>query len=125
MSHTTHTAHPKGGILLPDFTVAGHTWQELRFYAMGTYSNGRLALALANSDGFLITVTVNMVAATPGPDCVFVKTWSENEGILKQLTTAGILASTGRTVPAGFTAAHEARLLVDPATLALAAGVDL
>lgn len=125
MSHTTHTAHPKGGILLPDITVEGHTWQELRLYAMGTYSNGRLALALANSDGWLIDVTINMVAATPGPGCVFVKTWSENEGILDQLTAAAILDPTGLTTPAGLTTAHEARLLVDPATLALADGVDL
>lgn len=125
MSHTTHTTHPEGGLLLPNFAVAGHTWRELRLYTMGTYSNGRIALALANSDGYLIDVTVNMVDAVPGPDCMFIKTWSENQGILDQLTAAGILDRTGITTPAGYTTAAEARLLVDPATLALADGVDL
>jgi hypothetical protein len=46
------------------------------------------------------------------PDEVYVKNWSENEGLLGALVAAGIVEDTGRTLPTGFVRANVCRLLI-------------
>jgi hypothetical protein len=45
------------------------------------------------------------------PDEVFVKNWSENEGLLPALIAAGIVEDTGQALPTGFVRANVCRLL--------------
>jgi hypothetical protein len=44
-------------------------------------------------------------------DEVYVKNWSENEGLLGALVAAGIVEDTGRMLPTGFVRANVCRLL--------------
>jgi hypothetical protein len=68
------------------------------------YGNGRPALQLVDaSDGEPIaTATVNLPDLPAGPNQVFIKDYSENEGMLKALTEAGVVKPTGETVRSGF-----------------------
>ena len=45
-------------------------------------------------------------------DEVFIKNWSENEGLLDALVAGGIVENTGRVLPTGFVRANVCRLLV-------------
>lgn len=68
------------------------------------YTNGRPALQLIDAhDGepFLVA-TVNLPDIVAGRNEVFIKDYSENEGILAVLEEAGVVKATGRTVISGF-----------------------
>ncbi len=85
--------------------------------AVGQYGNGRVALSLIaaspdDPDQKIDTATVNVVDAHPAPGCVFIKDYSENEGMMAALEASGVVKSTGRHVPTGYVEALEARLLV-------------
>ena len=89
---------------------------ELSFHK---YGNGRPAIELICDDGGpYATATVNMVDAMPAKDCVFIKDYSENEGMLDSLVKAGVVEPTGVMVRAGFVRVPEARLLPPYAAMA-------
>jgi hypothetical protein len=75
---------------------------------VGTYTNGRLALALAYWDEEMqgwfphVKVTVNMPEVHLNEGEFLVKDWSENEPIATALLEAGWLIRTGREVHSGF-----------------------
>lgn len=66
----------------------------------------------------IATATVNIPEANhllegkAGEEFIFVKDYSENSGMMAALEAAGIAADTGRRVPAGFTKATVARMLL-------------
>jgi len=68
------------------------------------YANGRPALELidAGNGEPITTATVNLPHLPAGPNRVFIKDYSENEGILSALVAAGIVKPTGETVQSGF-----------------------
>ena len=79
----------------------------------GTYPNGRTAIQLYDAEigDPIATATVN-IPDEPLPDNhVFIKNWSENEGILDSLVEADYVKPTGRTVNTGYVTAIEAELL--------------
>ena len=81
-----------------------------------TYAdNGRTAISLHDiSDNSLVLVaTVNLPEHYLADGHVFIKDWSENEGVLRALYDAGIVTNTGFTVQTGYVKAHECKLLVD------------
>jgi len=78
------------------------------------YRDGSLALVLWEPEGLLATATVYLKHEKPDEGCVWIKDWSENDGMLLSLTQAGVIQPTGRVVQAGFTHAHEARVLSCP-----------
>ena len=81
-----------------------------------TYAdNGRTAISLHDiSDDSLVAVsTVNLPEFFLEDRHVFIKDWSENEGILSALEEAGLIKVTGVTVPIGHVYAYKCRLLVD------------
>jgi hypothetical protein len=45
------------------------------------------------------------------PDHVWIKSWSENEGVVQALEEAGIIELTGQLWPCGYAVAFEGRLL--------------
>jgi hypothetical protein len=91
---------------------------ELDLVQTGCYPNGRPALGLIDpEDGEpYFTVTVNLPDQEIPEGHVFVKAWSENEGLLQALIKAGVLEVIDWT-PCGYTEAAECKLLIDPILL--------
>lgn len=59
------------------------------------------------------TASVCIPDDKPQPGCVWIKTWSENEGILDALLEAGVISeTTGRFARTGFTHAIECKLAI-------------
>jgi len=48
----------------------------------------------------------------PSPGNVFIKDWSENEGMLQALHDVGIIGPVLRTIPTGHTQTFECKLLI-------------
>lgn len=94
----------------------------------GRYASGELAIQIMNAEDGQpeAKATVSLVpygAPEPGEFGVWLKGWSENEGIPEALAKAGIVILTGRTWETGYTEAHHAEL-TEAARAALAqAGV--
>lgn len=87
---------------------------QFAFYAVGDKPEKRIAIVLVDSksrrEGPLMTVTVNFPDALPDAQCVWIKEWSENEGITQALVNAKVGTLTGKIHPAGYSIAHELRL---------------
>src|SRR5690606_10426483 len=68
------------------------------------YGNDRPALQLIDAeDGSPIaTATVNLPDLPAGPNQVFIKDYSENEGMLAALVAEGVVKPTGQTVRSGY-----------------------
>lgn len=75
--------------------------------------NDRVALELCDVDGECVAVaTVNLPLVPCPDDHVFIKDYSENSGILAALVDAKVIGPAIRVVNAGFTYAHECKLLM-------------
>ena len=67
------------------------------------YQNGRIALFLVSVEGELIsTCTTNIPEIPLDDDEVFIKDYSENEGILEFLVKEGIVKDTGQVLLSGY-----------------------
>ena len=77
------------------------------------YPGGRTALVLIDArDGDQVaTVTVNLPDQPLGANEVFVKDWSENDGMVAAMERAGILRNTGEYVRAGYVVAPKCELI--------------
>jgi hypothetical protein len=79
-------------------------------------NNGRIALKIIDeSEGYRETVaiaTVNLPDEPLEPDEVFIKDWSENEGVLKDLIAMGIISKPIGSVRTEFCVAHKCKLLI-------------
>ncbi len=77
------------------------------------YANGRPALILkdAHNGEEVAVATVNLPAVAVGPNQVFIKDYSENEGVLAALDAAGIVKSTNVMASAGFASVPICELL--------------
>lgn len=90
------------------YSDGGH----LRF---AKYADGSTAIEIIDDNGQpQLKATVNMAPEKPAEGCVFLKGWSENEGIIEALVNARVVGLTGRKVRAGYAFAQEARLLIQP-----------
>lgn len=76
------------------------------------YSNGRTALLLMDEEGQVACATVNLPELNLHDGEVFIKTWSENEGMMEFLLDNNIIIDTGREVPTGFVVARVGKLLI-------------
>ena len=83
---------------------------ELVFKNYGNGSTAIEAFSLYGEPEFIATVALDEV---PGKGKVFLKGWSENEGIPDALVKAGVVKLTGRKISTGFCEALEADLLID------------
>ena len=80
----------------------------------GTYSDGSTAIRGFSLIGEpLFTATVTIPSEKPINGFVFLKDWSENEGIAQELVKAGIVELTNKRIPVGFCEALEARLITN------------
>ena len=75
------------------------------------YHDNRTAIDLICTNGEpYTTATVNLPGESLEPGFVFIKDYSENEGVLAALEKAGIVKTTGRVVESGFVTIPEAQL---------------
>ena len=83
------------------------------------YQNGRIALSLvdANNGEPVATATCNIPELPLEDHEVFIKDYSENEGMLATLEKAGIVRNTGQYVTSGFVKIPVCELLIDPTEL--------
>lgn len=81
------------------------------------YTTGHLAITVFDPDTGepICHATCNMPEYPAQQNCVWIKNWSENEGIWQALIAAKIVSATGRQRQIGHVAAQEA--LLTPATL--------
>lgn len=79
-------------------------------------TNGRVALVIVDeSEGYRETVsiaTVNIPDEPLEPDEVFIKDWSENEGVLNDLIEMGVISESISSVQTGFCVAYKCKLLI-------------
>ncbi len=77
------------------------------------YGNGRPALILrdAKDGGQVAVATVNLPGVSVGPDEVFIKDYSENEGMFAALVQAGVVEAAGANASRGFAGVVRARLM--------------
>jgi hypothetical protein len=80
----------------------------------GKYPNGRVSIQLFGKNGPMGTATVNIPSEPLDDYEVIIKSYSENEGMLEALVSAGIVKETGRYVTTGYVIAPVCRLLVHP-----------
>lgn len=82
--------------------------------SFGKYENGRLALSLVDpEDGLPIArVSVNIPDQPLCDDEIFVKDYSENEGMEEFLKSNGIASPTYRWVPSGHISCQAFKLLI-------------
>lgn len=66
------------------------------------YGNGRIALELYNHEGSIAIATVNCPHVEIPSDCIVVKNYSENEGMLEALQEAGIVGGVVGHIHTGF-----------------------
>lgn len=59
------------------------------------------------------TVCMDGVGGAPAEGNVWIKDWSENEGVMQALIDAGVISLPVGTTPAGFATASEHKLLVE------------
>jgi hypothetical protein len=89
------------------YVPAGH----IRF---GCYASGEIALEIVDeNEETLCVATVALVpygAPHPGEYAVWLKGWSENDGVPKALIDAGIVTLTGRRHAVGYSQAQHAQL---------------
>lgn len=83
----------------------------------GRYADGSTALVAYSALGEVLskcTVCLDEYGEKPrDAEHVFIKDYSENEGMLKALQDAGIVGEVLRTVPCGFCTAHEVKLIAE------------
>ena len=76
------------------------------------YNNGRLALQLIDAEEYLpfATCTVNIPEEDLAEDEVFIKNWSENQGMLGWLQDQNLIEEVVGEVRTGFTTAPKVKL---------------
>lgn len=68
-----------------------------------------ICIRVMGREGPLYTATT-CINVPPAFNCVWIKNWSENEGVLVAFVEAGIGYPTGRTKGTGYAIAHELEL---------------
>lgn len=100
--------------------VGPSKYQPGGYIAFGRYASGELAIQIIAENGEMqAKATVSLIpygAPDPGEHGVWLKDWSENEGIADALVRSGIVKLTGKTFPINFVVAKHAALT--PAAIA-------
>jgi len=99
--------------VIPSITLVGSVWLNVTLMRSAYYSDPEVWALAANCDDGepLAAFSVNLANNPPAPGCVWIKTWSEGEGVAEQLGKLGIIELTGRHATAGYSVAVEARII--------------
>ncbi|QNJ55984.1 hypothetical protein SEA_RASPUTIA_94 [Microbacterium phage Rasputia] len=105
-------------LTIEQITFGGTTYQDVTVEVTRYMTqDGSTAIVLTNRDeygfpGLLTKVTTNLEPAySANPGCVFVKDYSENEGLLAAFEELGWMKATGRKELSGWVAVPEVELL--------------
>jgi hypothetical protein len=98
---------------IPSITLGGTAWPNVTLIRSAYYADpDTIALAANTEDGEpLAAFSVNLHGNPPAHGAIWVKTWSEGEGVAEQLVALGIIELTGRKAAAGYSLAVEAKLI--------------
>lgn len=77
-----------------------------------TYGNGTTALLLVDEYGERLGVATVALDEVPAAGNVYVKSWSENAGLLEALQRAGVVGDVVREIPSGFVTVYEVPLRI-------------
>ena len=73
---------------------------------ISTYADGNTCLQAVDDEGFPAGIlSVNLPETNINANHVWIKSWSENEGVLTALVESGLVKPLGITQPTGFCAA--------------------
>jgi hypothetical protein len=80
------------------------------------YGNGRTAIELVDAETHepIARATVNLPDAYLEDDEIFIKDWSENEGMVAALVRAGVVSESIGYEPSGFVMVDKCKLLKPP-----------
>ncbi|AEL97979.1 hypothetical protein CL65_gp071 [Mycobacterium phage Patience] len=88
------------------------------YIELAKYHDNTTAIRFVDVNTFepvaIATVCLSKFKEVPAEGNVFIKDWSENEGMLKCLQDAGILGEQVREVATGFVMVQECPLLLSP-----------
>ena len=74
------------------------------------YYGGNKRLTLVDSEGFTIAMATTNIDTPLEPDQVFIKSYSENKGMLKALFDAGVIERVIEIIPQGHANIHKVQL---------------
>lgn len=102
----------------PEFKITGTKYGSEGVVRVGRYADGMLALVIVDeiTEETILKATVSIAPNKKGDISyinkrhVWIKTWSENEGIDKCLVNANVLKLTGKTTITGLANAELAEL---------------
>ena len=77
---------------------------------IGQYANGQTSIQLNDSDGMAYMTASVAHDVNIADDCVIIKNYSENEGILQALIEAGIIEKPFCEIPVNFVTLYVAKL---------------
>ena len=78
---------------------------------LSVYHNGRTSLSVMTSGIPLLKASVNLPDHELPTGCIFIKNWSENEGILSELIRHNIIEDTDIFVSSGYVDVNVCKLL--------------
>lgn len=76
------------------------------------YGNGSTALLISDLNGERLFTATVALEETPQKGFVFIKDWSENEGVLQCLIDQGVIRQPVREIKTGFVYAFECQLMI-------------
>ena len=79
---------------------------------MEKYANDRPAMVIYHDDEVLLKATVNLPDHNIPEGYVYIKDWSENEGVLKSLIAAKVIEAPEIFLPSGFVYVPVCKLLI-------------
>ena len=77
---------------------------------LGQYANGQTSIQLIDQDGMPFMTASVAHDVNIADDCVIIKNYSENEGILQALIEAGIIEKPFCEIPVNFVTLYVAKL---------------
>ncbi len=88
--------------------------EDMTLMHVGNYGDGTPAILIYDENGeeyAVATVCMAGYGEKPQDGHVFIKTWSENEGVLESLVAAEVVSPPVRWVDAGYCKAAEVKIL--------------
>ena len=80
---------------------------------IGRYANGQTSIQLVDQDGMPFMTASVAHDVNIAHDCVIIKNYSENEGIMEALIEAGIIEKPFCEIPVNFVTLYVAVLITD------------
>lgn len=91
--------------------ILAHSTYDNCYLVFGQYDNDRPALTVHNDSGVILKASVNLPDIPLPEGYIFIKDWSENQGILQSLISNNVIDFPESSIPCGYVQAHMCKLL--------------